>query len=272
MLDVPVALDAPETTPRRSRPGGRVGLVLLPLVGLAVLIGAWWLVVGVFKFEAVVLPTPAEVVTSFVDKPRDFLIQIMPTLEEMLYGYGLAVVGGLLIALVISQSRTLNKMFYPLLVGFNAVPKQALGPLMVTVFGLGQSSKVALVLVICFFPIVVSSYAGFASTPSDFVELSRALSASRLQTFFKVRFPAALPQTFVGFKVAAGLAGIGAVVGELSGAVRGLGSAIFSYNGQGQTANEFVAIILLSLVSIALYFAVALAERLFVPWAPRTAV
>ena len=262
--------DLPATMPRRSPGGGRVRVVLFPILGLAILIGTWWLLVGVFHFNSVVLPTPDEVVTSFVDKPKDFLVQIMPTLEEMLYGYGLAVAGGLVIALVISQSRMLNQMFYPLMVGFNAVPKQALGPLAVTLFGLGQSSKVVLVLVICFFPVVVSSYVGFTSTPGDFVELSRALSASRLQTFFKVRFPAALPQTFVGLKVAAGLAGIGAVVGELSGAIRGLGSAIFAYNGQGQTANEFVAIILLSVISIALYFTVVLAERLFVTWARRT--
>lgn len=270
MLDAPVTTLPQSTSAARRTNGSRVRVVLLPILGLAILIGVWWLLVGVFKFEAIVLPTPGQVVTSFVDKPRDFLVQIMPTLEEMLYGYGLAVAGGLVIALVLSQSRTLNEMFYPLLVGFNAVPKQALGPLMVTVFGLGQSSKVALVLVICFFPVLVSSYTAFNSTPSDFVELSRALSASRLQTYFKVRFPAALPQIFVGLKVAAGLAGIGAVVGELSGAIRGLGSAIFAYNGQGQTADEFVAIILLSIISVALYFAVALAERLFVPWAAST--
>jgi NitT/TauT family transport system permease protein len=259
--------DLPVTLPRRSPSGGRVRAVLLPILGLAILIGAWWLSVGVFKLNALVLPTPGQVLTSFAEKPRDFLVQIMPTLEEMLYGYGLAVVAGLVIALVISQSRILNQMFYPLLVGFNAVPKQALGPMAVTWFGLGQSSKVMLVLIICFFPVVVSSYAGFTSTPSDFVELSKALSASRLQTFFRVRFPAALPQTFVGLKVAAGLAGIGAVVGELSGAIRGLGSAIYSYNGQGQTADEFVAIILLSVISIALYFTIVLVERLVVPWA-----
>jgi NitT/TauT family transport system permease protein len=262
--------DLPVTLPRRSPAGGRVRAFALPILGVAILIGVWWLSVGVFKLNDLVLPTPGQVVTAFTDEPRAFLVQIMPTLEEMLYGYGLAVASGLVIALAISQSRILNHMFYPLLVGFNAVPKQALGPMAITWFGLGQGSKVALVLIICFFPIVVSSYAGFASTPSDFVELSQALSASRLQTFFKVRFPAALPQTFVGLKVAAGLAGIGAVVGELSGAIRGLGMAIFSYNGQGQTANEFVAIILLSVISIALYFAVVLAERLLVPWARRT--
>ena len=268
VIDVPVTLPRPIRA--RSTVGGRVRAVLLPILGLAILIGIWWLAVGVFHISDFVLPTPGQVVTSFVDKPMDFISQIMPTFEEMLYGYGLAVVSGLVIALVISQSRTLNEMFYPLLVAFNAVPKQALGPIAITWFGLGQASKVALVLIICFFPVVVSAYAGFASTPSDFVELSRALSASRLQTFFKVRFPSSLPQIFVGLKVSAGLAGIGAVVGELSGAIRGLGSAIFAYNGQGQTANEFVAIILLSIISVGLYFVVVLAERLIVPWASRT--
>jgi NitT/TauT family transport system permease protein len=263
-------LEVPRTLPRRSEAVGRARAFLLPVLGLVTLIGAWWLSVVVFGLNHIVLPTPGEVAAAFVKQPVDFLVQITPTLTEMVYGYGLAATVGLAIALVISQSRTLNQMLYPLLVGFNAVPKQALGPIAVTWFGLGESSKVVLVFLICFFPVVVSSYAGFVSTPAEFLELSRSLCASRRQTFLKVRFPGALPQIFTGLKVAGGLAAIGAVVGELSGAVRGLGNAIFAYNGQGRTAEEFVAIGLLSIISIALYSAVVLAERLVIPWAGRT--
>jgi NitT/TauT family transport system permease protein len=129
---------------------------------------------------------------------------------------------------------------------------------------------VILVFLVCFFPIVVSSYAGFSSTPADLSELARSLSASRLQTFLKVKFPAALPQIFVGIKVAAALATIGAVVAEFAGTYHGLGNEVFAYAGQGRTAESFGAVILLSMLSVALFYAVVLIERLVVPWAART--
>jgi NitT/TauT family transport system permease protein len=161
-------------------------------------------------------------------------------------------------------------MFYPLIVAANAIPKLAVAPLMVVMFGLGLTSKVVVVFLVCFFPIVVASYAGFASTPADLAELGRSLSASRLQMFMKVRFPGALPQIFVGLKVAAALATVGAVVGEFAGSFHGLGNEVFAYTGQGRVPDAFAAVILLSILGVTLFYLVALVERLVVPWAART--
>lgn len=257
-------------TQRRRFVDGRLGAVVLPILGVLVLIAIWWLGVLAFRVQPFILPTPLQVAQVFVHSPVEMLGHLRASAVETLEGYGLAVVAGLGIALAVASSRTIDRMFTPLLVAANAVPKVALAPLVLVWFGLGQVSRVVLVFLVCFFPIVVASYAGFSSTPADLAELARSLSASRLQTFLKVKFPAALPQIFVGVKVAAALATIGAVVGEFAGTVHGLGNEVFAYSGQGRTPEAFGAVVLLSALSVALFYVVVLIERLVVPWAART--
>jgi NitT/TauT family transport system permease protein len=135
--------------------------------------------------------------------------------------------------------------------------------------GFGAGPKIAMVVLICFFPIVISTATGLKSTPVEFVDLARSLSASQLQQFVKVRFPAALPYVFVGLKVAITLAVIGSVVGEFVGATEGLGYVIVASGQNANTSLAFAAIVLLSLLSIVLFYALVLAERLLVPWAAR---
>jgi NitT/TauT family transport system permease protein len=124
-----------------------------------------------------------------------------------------------------------------------------------------------MVVLICFFPIVISTATGLKSTPVEFVDLVRSLAASPFQQFVKVRFPAALPFVFVGLKVAISLAVIGAVVGEFVGATKGLGYVIVASGQNANTSLAFAAIVLLSLMSIVLFYALVIAERLLVPWA-----
>jgi NitT/TauT family transport system permease protein len=255
---------------RRATADSRLRAILLPIVGLAIVIAFWWLSVLVFDIQEAVLPTPGQVVTAFVTQPREILDGTWTTTEEVLVGFGIAIVVGLLIAFVLTSSRTLNQMFYPLVVAANAIPKVAVAPLLTVSVGLGVTSKTIVVFLVSFFPIVVAAHAGFRSTPAEFAELARALSASRLQTFVKVRFPGALPQIFVGLKVAAPLAVVGAVVGEFGGALRGLAQELFAYGGQGRTAEGFAAVFLLSILALVLFYLVVLAERLVVPWASRT--
>jgi NitT/TauT family transport system permease protein len=252
--------------PSRRSPQDWLRIILLPILGLALFIGTWWGAVIVFQVPEYEIPSPGAIAVAFAQQPGDISAGVWTTLQEMLYGFGLAIVVGLILALLVSASRTLNEMFYPLIVAANAVPKVALAPALAVAFGLGIPSKVVVVFLVCFFPIVVSSYAGFISTPPDLNELARALSASRLQTFAKVRFPSALPQIFVGVKVAAGLAAVGAVVGEFGGSMRGLGNEMGTYSGQGRAPEGFAAVALLSILSVALFYLVVGLERLVVPW------
>jgi NitT/TauT family transport system permease protein len=247
-----------------SRRRSIVGAWVLPVLGVVASIGLWWLAMVVFGIESYLAPTPPEVLAAFGRLPGFLLDNAWVTFSETVQGFGITVGLGLVVGGLLASSRTLEQAFMPTLVALNAVPKLAFTPLLVVWMGFGQGPKVVMVILLCFFPIVLPVATGLTRTPADLVELTRALSASRWRAFIKVRLPSALPQIFVGLKVAMPLAVIGALVGELSGSTAGLGFVI--QNAGADTAMAFAAIVLLALMSVVLYYAIAGVERLLVPW------
>lgn len=241
-----------------------------PVLGLAAAIGTWGLAVVVFDVPEIVLPSPADVLDAFLRVPGYLLGEAVTTLVVIVLGFALAVAAGLVIGVAIAASRIVELMFSPLLVAFNAVPKVALAPLLVVWMGFGQQPKVVMALLVCFFPVVLSVAGGLTSTPVELVELARSLRASRTQTFLRFRFPSALPQIFVGLKVAMPLSAVGAVIGEFSAGDEGLGFVVVQSGANSDTALAFAAIALLGLMSVALFYALVLAERTLLPWVRET--
>ncbi|MDG4783841.1 ABC transporter permease [Micromonospora sp. WMMD961] len=269
------ATPSPGAGPETGHAGRGAGLragagAALPAVGLLVALAAWWLVARLELVHPAALPPPGDVLTAFVDKPAQMLEHTWDTLLEIVYGFALSAAAGVLIGLSLASSRTVERMFTPLLVAVNAVPKITLGPLLVVALGWGQKPILTMVFLLCFFPIVLSTATGLTTTPADLAELVRSWNASRWQAFRKVRFPAALPQIFVGLKVAMPLAAIGAVIGEFQAGETGLGYVITQYAGVGDTATAWAAIMLVALVSILLYSALLLIERMALPWVRET--
>jgi NitT/TauT family transport system permease protein len=259
-----------ETTAARRRARGAARTALLwipPLLTFAALIGLWHLATIVFGWKEFIVPTPADVAQALWDARDQLPNHVWTTLLETLEGYGLAIGIAVPLAIAIAYSTILERSIYPVLVAINAVPKIAIAPILILWMGFGPGPKIVMVFLICFFPIVLSTATGLQSTPLEFSELIRSLSANHLQMFWKVRFPAALPHIFVGLKVAITLAVIGAVIGEFVGASEGLGYVIIFSQGQAQTPLAFGAIVLLSVLSIVLFYAVVAAERLLIPWA-----
>ncbi|MFI7540239.1 ABC transporter permease [Actinoplanes sp. NPDC049599] len=247
-----------------------VAAVGWPLLGLAVAIGLWWAGTVLFAVNTVVLPGPPAVIDGF-NRYREFLLaETWHTTTATVEGFLLSVGVGVLLGMAIAAWGPFERMFSPLLVAFNAVPKVALAPLVLIWFGYGRTPILAMAFMVCFFPIVLSTATGLSSTPADLAELVRSMDASRWQTFVRVRLPAALPQIFVGLKVAMPLAVIGVVVGEMQYGESGLGTIIVQTSGQGDTATAFAAITLLALVSIVLYYALVAIERLALPWVRAT--
>jgi NitT/TauT family transport system permease protein len=244
--------------------------VLLPIAGLAGAIALWWLATVVFSIESYLLPTPYEVVVKFLDDPAYLLQHTGTSFLETVEGFLLAIVLGVPIALLIVRSVILERLVYPLLLMVNAIPKIAIAPLLVVWMGFGQWPKVVMVLLVCFFPIVISTAQGMKSTPVELVELLRSLNASRTQEFFKLRLRYAMPQIFTGLKVAISLAVIGSVIAEFVGATEGLGYVIQQSGASADTALAFAAITLLSIMSIILFYGLVLLEYLFLPWAQET--
>jgi NitT/TauT family transport system permease protein len=261
------AADVPTST-RRGR-GTRAAV--LPLFGLLIAILVWWLATEVTGLiHPAVLPPPGDVGAAFLERPALLLESSWITARETVVGFLLSAVAGVLIGLLLASSATVERMFSPLLVAVNAVPKIALGPLLVVSLGWGQVPILTMVFLLCFFPIVLSTATGLTTTPADLAELARSLDATRWQAFRKVRLPAALPQIFVGLKVAMPLAAIGAVIGEFQAGEGGLGYRILQFSGFGDIATAWAAIILIALVSILLYFVLLQIERLALPWVRET--
>jgi NitT/TauT family transport system permease protein len=241
----------------------------LPVIGAVLAIALWWMLTAAFHVDPFYVPSPPDVVRSFSKAPDYMLRETWVTLQRVLIGFAIAVVAGLVIAVVLAASRTVERMTMPLLAAVNAVPKVALAPLLLVWMGFGDSPKIVMVVLVSFFPIIVATMAGLSSTPADLRELSRSLSASWWQTFVKVRLTWALPQVFVGLKVATPLAIIGAVIGEVVNPDRGLGSVISSSGASSDTPQAFTALALLALTGVVLYYLMALLERILVPWAHR---
>lgn len=239
-----------------------------PLAGVILILIAWALICWIGNLPTVVLPTPDKVFRAFVARRDLLLSEGWITLKETLYGFFLALAIGLPLAVAVANSRPLNLMFYPLLVGLQSVPKVALAPILLVWLGTGIESKLAVVWLVAFFPIIVDTAAGLRATPKELLELAHSLRATPMQIFFKVQFPAALPFVITGAKVAITLAVIGAVIGEFVGSSEGLGFLLLAATSQLDTPLAFAALFALSFLGVLVYLLVELAERLIAPWLP----
>jgi NitT/TauT family transport system permease protein len=244
----------------------RIVRILLPVVGLALLILAWHFYVVTFDVAPVVLPKPMLVLDATLANWRLIVSEGWITLLESFYGFVLAFVLGVPLAVAIAGSRTLNLMFYPLLIATQSLPKVALAPLILVWLGMGIESKLAIAWLVAFFPIVVDTATGLRNTPAEFMDLATAVRANALQTFWKIRFPAALPFVISGSKVAITLAVIGAVIGEFIGSNEGLGNLLLVANSQVNIPLAFACLIGLAVIGIGLYAAVAAVELALKPW------
>jgi len=246
---------------------GALGRAIYPLIGVAAIVLLWQAYTQVCAVSRLVLPSPLDIIAASIARYDLLLRETWPTFLESVYGFGLAVAIGIPLAVCVANSRILNLTLYPILVATQSVPKVAIAPIILVWFGLGMESKLAIAFLVAFFPIVVDTATGLQSTPSGLIELARSLRASPVQVFAKVQFPAALPFIFSGAKVAVTLAVIGAVIGEFVGSVSGLGNLLLTANSQLDSALAWAALVWLSILGILLFGAVALAQRLLMPWA-----
>jgi NitT/TauT family transport system permease protein len=239
-----------------------------PLAGIALIVAVWILICWLGNLPTVVLPTPDKVVRAFIGRFDLLLSEGWITFKETIYGFLLALAVGLPIAVAIANSRPLNLMFYPLLVALQSVPKVALAPIVMIWLGTGVESKLAIVWLVAFFPIIVDTTAGLRSTPRELLELAHSLRATPWQIFLKVQFPAALPFVLTGAKVAMTLAVIGAVIGEFVSSSEGLGFLLLSATSQLDTPLAFAALFALSMLGVFSYLLVEGVEILVADWLP----
>jgi NitT/TauT family transport system permease protein len=236
--------------------------VILPAVTAAALLLVWQIVVTALRTPAVILPPPVEIAHELWRVLPVLLHHALPTTLDSLMSFFTASTLGIGLAIVITYSPFLRDMLYPNLVLFQLIPKVALAPLFVVWLGINSESRVAFATFVSFFPIVISAAVGFANIEASALRLCRSLTATEWQSFAMVRFPFALPAIFSGMKIAMTMAVIGVIIGEFISAKAGLGFYILYASSRMETAVIFAALLVLCVIGVALFGAVALAERL----------
>jgi len=226
----------------------------------------WEVGVRLFGVKEYLLPPPSKVWTEFLKRYDTVMASAWVTTQEILAGYALAAVVSVPLALWIAYSRFMETAVYPAIVFLQIVPKIAIAPLFIIWFGFGFTPKLLLVFLLSFFPIVVASIVGFKSVDPDIMDFARTTGAGGWRLFAKIRLPQALPHIFTGLKVGAALSATAAVVAEFVASDKGLGYLLLQYNGQLETPMVFAIVVLLSLIGLAVYYAVELLERLTIPW------
>ncbi|MFZ1090849.1 MAG: ABC transporter permease [Xanthobacteraceae bacterium] len=234
---------------------------LEPVAVFIVLAVLWEWAVDIFAIKPYLLPALSSVLRSLWHNRMMLLEQALVTGGEIVLGYAAAVIGGVLMALAIFGWPLAYRMFYPVLVVFQGLPKIALAPLMIVWVGYGTSSKVLMAFLFAFFPVMIMTLGGLAGTPEHLVEHFRAIRASSWTMFRRLRLPAALPSIMDGCKTAMPLAVIGAIVGEFVGSQRGLGYLILESNAQARTDLLFAALVAISLLAGLLYWAIEVLAR-----------
>jgi putative hydroxymethylpyrimidine transport system permease protein len=233
---------------------------------LVAAVGMWHLMATLPSVDDLTLASPAEVARALAADRALLLDNAVVTLLEVALGLGVAVALGVGAAVAMHLVRPLRDAAYPLLVASQAIPVVVLAPILVIAFDYGIGPKIAIVALICFFPVTVAVLDGLRAIDPALLRLMRSFGASRLTTLRKAELPAALPQFFTGLRVAASVSVIGAVFGEWAGANEGLGRLVLLANTQLQTPRVYAGVVVLTVLAVALFALATLAERIAVPW------
>jgi len=216
---------------------------------------------------AFILPSPTEIVTKLWELKEVLLLHHLPiTLSVIAIGLSISLILGICLAICMHMSKTLEKMFYPILITSQTIPIIALAPIFVLWFGYTIWSKAVVTVIITFFPITISTFDGFRSRNKNFKELMQTMGASKRDIFLKLEVPSALPSFFSGLKVAVPMSVIGAAIGEWLGAQAGLGYFSRRMMTQFDGAGVFAPIVLLSLLGIVMFLVVIFLENTLMKW------
>ena len=236
------------------------------LLLFAVAIAAWQGVATLHSVDDLTLASPVETWHALVRDRSLLLDNAWVTGQEVLLGLAIAVGAGSLAAIGMHLVRPLREAAYPLLVASQAIPIVVLAPLFVLAFDYGIGPKLAIVALICFFPITVNLLDGLRSADPELLKLLRSLGSSRLGTLWRAELPSSLPYFFSGLRIAATVSVVGAVFGEWAGADSGLGRLVLLGNNQLQTPRVYAGVVLLTLMAVTVFALATLAERVAVPW------
>ena len=240
---------------------------VLPVLLLAGLLGIWELYVDLGGADPLLLPAPHSIASALYDDRSTLWSNLLVTAQEIVFGVAVGTAIGFTLAVAIHFSETVRRAVYPLVIASQAVPIAAITPLFLYWLGFSLGSKLAVIALVSFFPVVVTTLDAFAAIDPAAVKLLRTFDARRLGIFRHLELRAALPGVFTGAKLAAVFSVIGAVFAEQGGSNHGLGYLFLVAQNQLLMPEAYAAIVLLSVFAITLFALLTAAERRTVPWA-----
>jgi NitT/TauT family transport system permease protein len=248
------------------RPVRRV-LPWLVVIGMFVF---WELLVRVLRIEEFVLPAPSAIFAALWQWHGLILENSWQTLMTTLVGFGLAIVVGALGGVALGSSAVVYDSFYPVLIGFNSVPKVAVIPILIIWFGIGTVPAIITAFLLAFFPILVNVATGIATVEPELRDVLRALGASKRQVIMKVGLPRAMPYFFASLKIAMTVAFVGSIVAETVAANKGIGYLMLVASSRFEVPLAFAGLIVTGVMGVAMYVASAAIERRMTGWATRS--
>lgn len=251
---------------RWSRLGAKLAYYVPSAVTLIALLLFWQFAVDYWQVKEFILPSPLRALEALFDPHYRWPYNLSLTLTSVIGAFIFTSLAGLIIGTILVWSTMLERVILPILVLFNTLPKIALAPMFIFWIGYGVKANIVIGVAVAFFPMVLNTAAGLRSVEPELLDLLRALKARKWQVFLKIRLPNALPYIFVGLKLNAVFATVGAIVGEFIASTGGLGAVIIVGNTTLDTPAIFASLILISAIGLALYLLVIIAERIVMPW------
>jgi NitT/TauT family transport system permease protein len=242
---------------------------LTPFISTFLLFVLWEAVCRLFQIPTFILPTPTESMVALVQNWSGIWPNALHTLVTTLIGFGAAVAVGIVLGILVGTSALVYDAINPLLIGFNAIPKVALVPILVLWFGIGTVPAVITAFLTAFFPIVVNVATGIATVEPELSDVLRSLGASKIDVVRKVGIPRSLPYLFASLKIAIALAFVGAVVSESIASNTGIGYLMLSASATFRIPLVFAGLLVIATMGIVMYMAASVLERRWASWATR---
>ncbi len=243
--------------------------IINTLIVLAVVFIAWELASLTLSIPYYILPSPSSIVLATTRYPQYLLINLLDTLTHSLIGLSIAAAFSLLLSIPLAYSEGIRDAVYPLITGFNAIPRAALVPLLALWFGLGSVPKVLTAFLIAFFPILVPTLTAMVTLEKELWELLQSFGATKSQILLKVALPRAMPYFLSSLHMGLTSAFVGTVIAEMVASDKGLGYVILSSTSRLDTPLAFSCLILLALITLIISKMLGIIERRIVKWAYR---
>ena len=237
-----------------------------PVIAGLIILLIWEFIVKTFHIEQWILPSPTQIINSFLQSRSLIFYHLIPTVVEAIIGLSGATLVSVFIAIVMERFQIMRKIIYPFLIISQTIPFIILAPLLTLWFGFGLLPKIIIIALVCFFPITINLFDGFQGVDSNVIRLLTSMGANQKQIFKWVKWPASLPAFFSGLRIAAAYSILGAVVSEWMGADRGLGILLVRSTKSYLTDRVFATIGVITILSFVVVFAVEIVARISIPW------